>query len=177
VDAAFPGPHEQRSRLRTRARLVLRGEPSSDAEAQLRALVQEGMEDPVLRSRLGSYLSKQNDEGQRAEALDLLRSAASEEPDSAELQSNLGWGLVRFGLDEEAIGPFEDALRLDPLRYADQVRLAHGLADTGENERALALLRSALASRPAASWSDEARTLEAQLADAVSSSNADGKGV
>ena len=177
VDAAFPGPHEQQNRLRTRARLVLRGDPGPDAEAELRELVQGEMEDPVLRSRLGTYLSKQNDEGQREEALGLLRSAAAEEPGSAELQSNLGWGLARLGLDEEAIGPFEDALRLDPMRHADQVRLARVLADTGENEQALALLRSALAAQPAASWSDEARTLEAQLADAVSSSNAGGKGV
>jgi Flp pilus assembly protein TadD len=177
VDAAFPGPHEQRNRLRTRAQLVLRGDPSPDAEAELRELVQGGMEDPVLRSRLGSYLSKSKDERQREEALDLLRSAASEEPGSAELQSSLGWGLVRLGLDEEAIDPFEEALRLDPKRHADQARLARVLADTGENEEALALLRSALAAQPAASWSDEARTLEAQLADAVSSSNAGGKGV
>ena len=89
----------------------------------------------------------------------------------------LGAAVAGLGLDEEAIGPFEDALRLDPARHADRARLARVLADSGENEEALALLRSALTAQPAAWWSEKARTLQTQLSEAVSRSNAEGKGV
>jgi len=176
VDETFAGPHEQTTRLRTRARLVLRAAPAPDIEPQLRKLLQDAADDPVLRSHLGSYLAKWGGEARREEALELLRSAASEEPNSAELQSNLGWGLAQLGVASEARRAFDATLRLDPARQADRVRLARVLASLGETDEALALVRRALAGRPAAPWSDEARSLEARLEEAQRSSSADREG-
>jgi uncharacterized protein HemY len=117
----------------------------------------------VVRSRLGYYLAVWGSEVQGDEALALLRDAAAERPQEPELQANLGWGAHRMGLQAEAQSALEAALALDPLRHRDRVRLARVLAERGERERALALVREALAGRPAEPWSDEARALAEDL--------------
>ena len=163
VDAAFQGE----GRLRARAHLVLHAAPLPEGEAELRGLVAEAPDAPLLKSRLGYYLALWGDSGAGDEALSLLRQAAATDEEDSELQSNLAWGAYHLGHAEEAVrilGPLADA-KSDP---SIQLRLAHALAATGEEQQALEIVRSAIARRPAADWSDDARALELRLASSQS---------
>jgi tetratricopeptide (TPR) repeat protein len=151
------------ARLRARMRLVLDSAPLDDGEAELRSLFAAGPDDPFLRSALGFYLAVWGKDS-RDEALGLLRGVAAAAPEEAELQANLGWGLHRLGLSDEAIAPLETALALDSSRHQDRTRLASVLHHLGrDRERALDLVRVALARRPAAPWAEEARSLQRAL--------------
>ncbi len=168
VDARFA--NAEPARLRARMRLVLDSAPLDDGETELRSLLSAGPDDPFLRSALGFYLAVWGADA-RDEALALLRGAAAAAPEEAEIQANLGWGLHRLDLADDAIAPLEAALALDSSRHQDRVRLASVLHHTGRDpERALDLVRAALARRPAAPWAEEARSLrrelEAELGDA-----------
>jgi arylsulfatase A-like enzyme/Flp pilus assembly protein TadD len=163
VDEAFAGRHLARDRRRSRAFLVLDAAPIADGEEELRALLAAAPDDAILKSRLGFYLAIWAPEDRGEEAGRLLREAAASLEDSPEFQSNLGWGLFHLGADDEARVALEAALAIDATRQLDRVRLARVLRRTGESERALALVRSALAIHPAAVWSDDARALEAEI--------------
>jgi tetratricopeptide (TPR) repeat protein len=163
VDAAYAGEHREMQRLRARSFLVLEIAPVPDGEEELRRLAATAPDDAVLESRLGFYLAVWGGAERRDEALARLRAAAAREPQRAEIQSNLGWGLSRLGAAEEARAALTAALSLDETRARDRFRLAGILQDAGEREQALELVRSALASRPAADWSDAARSLEGEI--------------
>jgi len=163
VDAAFAGEHREQGRLHARSRLVLDVAPIPDGEAELRALAAAAPDDPLLKSRLGLYLAVWGSPERSDEAIELLRAAGDAAPDRAEMQSSWGRGLLRAGHADEAGQAFEAALVLDATRHPDRVRLAGILRRTGERERALELLRASLAARPAASWSEDARSLAVEI--------------
>ncbi len=157
-------------RRQQRAQLVLVDAPVPDGESELRGLLAEAPEDPLLRSRLGYYLAIWGSEAQREEALAMLRDAAAAQPRDAEIQSNLGWGAYRRGETAEAIRGLEAALALDPARPMDQYRLAQALGRSGDRERALEQVSAALRANPGAYWSRDAKalrnTLESELRSA-----------
>ena len=167
VQRAMPDPHQEELRLRTEARLWLRGDAPEEAEARLRELLSRRPGDPELRSRLGTFLLRSGSPAQFDEGLALLRAAAEAAPTSAELQSLLAWGLSELGREAEALTTYESVLELDPTRQGDRARLAGLLARRGQSAEALELLQRALTVQPAARWSDEARALEARLSQAL----------
>jgi tetratricopeptide (TPR) repeat protein len=116
-----------------------------------------------LQSRLGLYLAAWGGADRREEAERLLREAAEALPDRAEMQANLGWGLFRMGDREGARAALEAAIAIDDTRQQDRVRLARVLRESGEKERALQIVRSALALDPGAPWSESARELAAEI--------------
>ncbi len=158
VDAAFGGE----GRLRARAHLVLHAAPLADGEAELRGLLAQSPEMPVLKSRLGYYLALWGDGQSADEALALLREAASADPVDREIQSNLGWGAYRLGRTHEAVRVLSRLVDEDGDAL-QRFRLAHALAAAGDEEQALAMIRAAITRQPAAEWLDEARRLERRL--------------
>jgi Flp pilus assembly protein TadD len=56
-------------------------------------------------------------EGKPAEAIAFYERAAAEDPDSAEVENDLGAALARMGRDDEAIRHYQSALRLEPGLY------------------------------------------------------------
>jgi len=163
VDAAYPGPDEQRERLRARAGLVIEVAPIEGGARELRSLLDQSPDDPLLRSTLGFYLASWGGPNQQDYALSLLRAAADAEPEDASILSNLGTGLHRAGLMEESKETLERALAIDDSRQNDRAQLAQVLFDLGQPEEAMQLLRIALTVRPAAEWSDAARALARKI--------------
>jgi choline-sulfatase len=163
IDAAFAGEHVELSRLRMRAALVLETAPLPDGEDELRRLAAEAPGDATLKSRLGLYLAVWGGDDRREEAGRLLREATEALTDRAEIQANLGWGLFRLGDREGARAALEAALAIDESRQQDRVRLARILRQSGEDEQALRIVRSALALDPGAPWSESARELAAEI--------------
>jgi arylsulfatase A-like enzyme/Flp pilus assembly protein TadD len=171
IDAAYPNPEDRREWRRARAVLnFVEMAPSERIEADLRSLMEEAPDDPVLQSGLGFYLASWGRIDQREEALSLLRSAAEAEPLDAKFLSNLGWGLYRTGQKEEARPVLEQVLELDRLRQRDRMRLAHVLADLGQPEEALRMLRIAITVRPAEPWSESARKFAGELESLIAES-------
>ena len=163
IDEGFPGPRLRQPRLRQRAALVLDAAPIADGEAELRGLLGELPEDPVLKSRVGYYLAVWGPKEKGDEALELLRAAVVAQPKNAELLANLGWGAYKLGHDEEAVEKLEAALEERPESPLDRFRLAHPLKRLGRNGEALGLVRRALKLQPAASWAPEATKMLAEL--------------
>jgi len=163
IDAAYPGPDEQRERLRAQAGLVFEVAPIKGGAQELRNLLDQAPDDPALQSALGLYLSSWGGPNQQERALSLLRAAADAEPGDASILSNLGSGLHRAGLDVEAQKTLERALAIDESRQNDRAQLAQILFDLGQPEEAMKLLRIALTVRPAAEWSDAARALAKKI--------------
>jgi arylsulfatase A-like enzyme/Flp pilus assembly protein TadD len=163
IDAAFSAEDLEPDRLRTRAALVIDTAPIPDGERELRQLAGAAPDDAALKSRLGFYLAVWGGADQREEAARLLREAAEALPDRAEILANLGWGIFRLGDSEAAREALEAAIEVDDSRQQNRVRLAHVLRQSGEEERALQIVRSALAVEPAAPWSDGARELAAEI--------------
>ncbi|MCH8084628.1 MAG: sulfatase-like hydrolase/transferase, partial [Myxococcales bacterium] len=161
VDSSFESREDDR--LRKRALLVLHAAPVPDGESELRRLLARAQEDPLLRSRLGYYLALWGRSDQREEARAMLEEAARLDPQNLEIQANLGWGTYRLGRAADAVPVLETLLSDERSSHRDGVRLAHALAEIGQEERALDLLRGSLALRPAAPWSEEARVLIQRL--------------
>lgn len=66
--------------------------------------------------------------GQKKEALKLLRAAATKEPESALIATDLGYTLLQIGRFEEAETWFRKGIALDPKRYHAYVHLAETVA-------------------------------------------------
>ena len=161
VDAAFSMPGSENSRLHQRAALVVDVAPLEEGEEELRALLTEAPEDPLLESWLGYYLAVWGQPEQGEEARDLLESAAAASAESPQIQSNLGWGAHQLGHPEIALAALERALELDPGRFQDRARLGLILAQAGDTDGAEEALRTALQGHPGAAWAGRARrTLE-----------------
>ena len=161
VDAAFSIPGSENARLHQRAALVVDVAPLDGGEAELRALLAEAPEDPLLQSWLGYYLAVWGRPEQGDEARALLESAAAASPESPQIQSNLGWGAHQLGRPETALAALERALEIDPGRFQDRARLGLLLAQAGDSDGAEEALRTALRGHPGAAWADRARrTLE-----------------
>jgi arylsulfatase A-like enzyme/Tfp pilus assembly protein PilF len=160
IDTAFSAPGDGNARLQRRAALVVDVAPLEGGERELRALLAEAPEDPLLESWLGYYLAVWGRPEQGEEAWNLLESAAAA-ADRPQIQSNLGWGAHQLGHTEVAIAALERALELDPRRLQDRARLGMALARAGDAEAARDALRTAVQGRPGAPWAARARrTLE-----------------
>ncbi len=146
---------EGTERQRLRAVVVIEGAPFDGGEAELRALAAEAPDDPRLKSWLGYYLAIWGRPDQAEEALRLLRATAKAHPLDAEFHANLGWAAYRLGQNDEALAELAAALRIDGTRQRDRFRLAFALARHGERERAIGLLKDAVAARPGAAWAKE----------------------
>jgi len=146
-------PPEQRER----ARLVLSARLPPDAESELRALLEQAPEDPVLRSSLGFRLAVAGDAGRSAETLALLQALSDEKSTSPEVLANLGWAWYRMGRYLDASKSLAAALEIEPSRLFDRVRLGLVLGELGDTERAIEEVRTALGYEPGAPWADEAR--------------------
>ena len=161
VDAAFSAPGSGNPRLHHRAALAVDVAPLEGGEEELRALLAEAPEDPLLESWLGYYLAVWGRPEQGDEARALLESAAAASPESPQIQSNLGWGAHQLGRPETALAALERALEIDPGRFQDRARLGLLLAQAGDSDGAEEALRTALRGHPGAAWADRARrTLE-----------------
>jgi peptidoglycan hydrolase-like protein with peptidoglycan-binding domain len=88
--------------------------------------------------------------------LPALQERAVQAPDDAKAQADLGLALQALSRNDEAVGPLETALRLDPSQTGAALALAGIHAEAGRLEEASAVYRSA---RPANK--DEARLIEA----------------
>jgi arylsulfatase A-like enzyme/Flp pilus assembly protein TadD len=161
VDAAFSIPGSGNARLHQRAALVVDVAPLEGGEEELRALLAEAPDDPLLESWLGYYLAVWGEPEQREEARGLLESAVAASAESPQIQSNLGWGAHLLGYPEIALAGLERALELDSGRLQDRARLGLVLAQAGDADGAEEALRTALRGHPGAAWADRARrTLE-----------------
>ena len=120
---------------RTRGCGLLETGPPPDAEAELRALLDQAPNDPVLRSSLGFRLAVWGGGEQSDEALALFEALAEEEPDSPEVLANIGWGLYRMGRPIEAAAALEAALEVRPGSLLDRVRLGVVLGELGDTEQ------------------------------------------
>jgi len=147
----------ERERLRERARLVLSARLPPDAESELRALLEQAPEDPVLRSSLGFRLAVAGDAGRSAETLALLQALSDEKSTSPEVLANLGWAWYRMGRYLDASKSLAAALEIEPSRLFDRVRLGLVLGELGDTQRAIEEVRTALGYEPGAPWADEAR--------------------
>ena len=63
---------------------------------------------------------------------------AASTPTDPRAHNNLGQALVRLGAGEAALTHFEEAVRLDPGRWAYQFNRAHNLGELGWWDRAAA---------------------------------------
>ncbi len=147
----------ERERLHQRARLIVEAPVPPDADAELRALLEQAPEDPVLRSSLGLRLALSGVAEQRDEALALLQALSDEKPKSPEVLANVGWGMYRIGRPTQAAASLEAALAAAPGRLLDRVRLALVLGELGDTQRAVEEIYTALRLQPGAAWADEAR--------------------
>jgi len=83
------------------------------AEADFRKALELNPEQPQVMNYLGySYLEKQTN---YEEALDLIKRAVDQRPDSGYIIDSLGWGLYRVGRYEEAVQHMEKAVEHMPI--------------------------------------------------------------
>ncbi len=167
IDLAFAAPELQRERLTRRSALVMERPPDADGERELRSLLAEAPDDPLLKSRLGTYLVRLGRREHGDEALVLLRSAAASSPDDFELLASLGSAEFELGYDEQAIATLQNALRIGGRRPGDLYRIALPMLRRGDREGALTSLREALDREPGARWAKNARRLVAKIERAV----------
>jgi arylsulfatase A-like enzyme/Tfp pilus assembly protein PilF len=162
--------------LRSRAMLALQVAPIPDGEEELRGLLARAPASSLMESYLGFYLALWGRPDQRDEARQRLEKAAESAPDDAEIQSNLGWASYRMGHHDEAAEALDRAVTLDPERFLDSVRLAQVLAELGEFETALGMLRKSIAAQPAAQWAENARELAGSIRAEITRRDVSGSG-
>jgi hypothetical protein len=98
---------------------------------------------PGLEAELGDELVLL---GRHAEAEKHYRAALERLPDRLDIGYGLALALLATGRAPEALQPLEDVVAKDPrFKFGDaQLRLAHCLQETGQSERAEAVLRELL---------------------------------
>jgi len=109
------------------------------------------------------------DNGNTAQALELLRPLLEQAPDDADLQLALGDASWDDGDADAALAHFRAALALQPERISLHARIAQVLSSSGDVEQAVAEHRLALVKNSAAvhSLSGLAVTLRGRLDDAT----------
>jgi tetratricopeptide (TPR) repeat protein len=129
--------------LRDAAEALARGDLDR-ADTDLQEILQGTPEDFHALNLLGIVRAQQKRE---AEAESLFKKAIALQPDFPGAHASLGLLYVQLGKDDLAIGPLEDALKLDPSRKDTRSvlvsvwrRQAHADAERGDSEKALALL-------------------------------------
>ena len=116
-----------------------------DAERGYRATLDV---DPVHVDALHLLGVLRHQQGQHAEAADLVRRAADLRPDDAALQLNLGNALKAMGQLDGAIERFRNALTLAPTFPMAHYNLGNAYAATGRHEDAADAFRKSLRLQP-----------------------------
>jgi tetratricopeptide (TPR) repeat protein len=119
--------------LANRGYVLLRMGRRAEAEADLRAALDQDPSKPEARSNLGLALMG---DGRRDEALAQLAEAARRAPDFAEGRLNYGVGLARAGRPAEALAEFDAAAALSPGLAAPHYNRALLLGALGRTEEA-----------------------------------------
>jgi tetratricopeptide (TPR) repeat protein len=127
------------------AQLLLAAGRTDESEARLRAIASQGPAPAGARNDLAWILAEK---GQDLDlALGLAQGAVGQQ-ETASFLDTLGWVELKLGRTEAAITTFERALALSPRASSIRYRLGLALAKKGEQEKALAALREALADGP-----------------------------
>jgi len=120
---------------------------SKRADAELTAILRADPSDLHALNLLAILRARQQ---RNREAEELFKKAIAIQPDFASAQAGLGLLYLQMGMDNLAIPPLQEALKLDPGREDAQRALvsiwraqAHMAASSGDLEKALALLISA----------------------------------
>ncbi|MDE0884156.1 MAG: tetratricopeptide repeat protein [Myxococcota bacterium] len=99
----------------------------------------EELGEPSMAPGLGAMLRLMSGMGRGPEALERVKEACSQHPDSADMQLVLAWGLSQVGQDEEAArAAYAGAIELDPELAAARAAFALHLAAQGDIEGAVA---------------------------------------
>ena len=106
----------------------------NDAERGYRATLAA---DPVHVDALHLLGVLRHQQGQHAEAADLVRRAVDLRPEDAALQLNLGNALKALGQFEAAVERFRNALTLEPAFALAHYNLGNAYAELGRHEDAL----------------------------------------
>lgn len=96
-------------------------------------------------------------------ASDLAQVAKSQAPDHPSFNDTLGWIYYKKNLAEQAVPLFQQALEKDPNNALTHFHLGMAYAKLGEDSKAIASLKRALALDPKLSTADEARRTLADL--------------
>ena len=84
-------------------------------------------------------------------------------PEDPHINDTLGWAYYQKGIYARAVGHLEQGVSRNPKDAARQYRLGMAYFRTGDNEKAIKTLRTALALSPAFDGADEARKTLADL--------------
>ena len=101
--------------------------------------------------------------GNLDQATELAQTAKSQAPDQPSFNDTLGWIFYKKNLAEQSVPLFQQALEKDPENALTHFHLGMAYAKLGEDSKAIAALKRALALDPQLSTAAEARRTLADL--------------